>query len=173
MRARTRRVLKSAAAGAAGGLVASYVMNIFQSALGEAGQVFPRGRDQEKSGSREQSDDATVKAAAAISRAVFHHELSRSAKKVAGPAIHYAFGTALGAVYGLWAESRPYSRPRLGLAYGALVWLGADELAVPALKLAPSPLKTPLASHVQALASHLVFGLATDALRRTAIRRVR
>ena len=47
----------------------------------------------------------------------------------------------------------------------------ADEVAVPALGFGPPPLETPASTHASALASHAVYGLTTDLVRR-ALRRV-
>ncbi|MGC2658724.1 MAG: DUF1440 domain-containing protein, partial [Bryobacteraceae bacterium] len=110
-------------------------------------------------------DDATVKAAKAISTSVFHHELSNDEKKWAGPAVHYGLGTALGAVYGSVAECSAV-QAGAGAAYGTAVWIGADEIAVPVLGLSEPPTKTPVSGHAMALASHLVFGLVTHFTRK-------
>jgi putative membrane protein len=91
---------------------------------------------------------------------LFNHELTENQKEWAGPAVHYGLGSALGAVYGLMA-ARPEARAGAGTSYGAAVWLAADEVAVPMLGLSGPPSETPLSGHVNALASHLIFGLVT------------
>ena len=92
-------------------------------------------------------------------------------KKVAGPTVHYAFGTITGGLYGAAAELAPIIRSGAGLPFGAVFWLAADEAAVPALGLSKPPTEYPLSTHASALASHFVYGLTTDIVRR-AIRRV-
>jgi uncharacterized membrane protein YagU involved in acid resistance len=143
-------------------------MNAFQSLLAQAetkasgnggGEEQPKG------------DDATVKTANAISTSLFLHKLNESEKKWAGPLVHYAFGTATGALYGLVAARVPEAAAGRGTAYGSAVWLGADEVAVPAFGLSEGPDKTPLSGHAKALASHLVYGFVTDAVRRLLIAR--
>jgi putative membrane protein len=47
------------------------------------------------------------------------------------------------------------------------VWLGADEIGVPALGLSGPPTQYPLSVHLYALASHLVYGFTTELVRRT------
>jgi putative membrane protein len=54
-----------------------------------------------------QDEDSTVKTASAISEGVFRHALTEDEKKVAGPAVHYAFGAGVGGVYGALAEMAP------------------------------------------------------------------
>src|SRR5690349_7873424 len=115
-------VLKGLVAGLAGGLVASWTMNQFQAAWTRAAKGFekPHGAQsmQPTEGSnpddeildlshaqsqsnepKENQDDATVETAKVISNA-FGHELQESEKKPAGAAVHYAFGTLSGGMYG-------------------------------------------------------------------------
>jgi uncharacterized membrane protein YagU involved in acid resistance len=80
-------------------------------------------------------EDSTVKTASAISQAIFHHGLTDAQKERAGPAVHYAFGTAMGALYGVLANRRDSRRLGWGLPFGAAIWLGAHVITVPALGL--------------------------------------
>jgi uncharacterized membrane protein YagU involved in acid resistance len=59
-----------------------------------------------------------------------------------------------------------------GALFGAIAWLGADEIAVPAFGLGKPPEKTAPGDHAYALASHLVFGVALDTARRIFNRRM-
>lgn len=172
---------KGLVAGLVGGLVASWTMNEFQSLVsklseddeksqgGESakGQKKQQGKQSQE---KKEGDDATVKAASAISENVFDHKLTRSEKKIAGPAVHYAFGTLTGGLYGATAELAPAISAGIGLPFGAVFWLAADEAALPALGLSKSPTEYPLSTHAYALASHFVYGLTTDIVRR-AVRR--
>jgi uncharacterized membrane protein YagU involved in acid resistance len=173
---------KGAVAGLAAGLAATYVMTQFQNLSGKLAKALEEDEPQNpqhaadrgkpESGERKkQQDDATVKAASAISQGLFHHELTREEKKVAGPAMHYGFGTLTGGVYGALAEVAPAVTRGAGLPFGTAVWLGADEVAVPAFHLSGPPLAYPPAVHARALAAHLVYGLAMETTRRL-VRRV-
>jgi len=53
-----------------------------------------------------------------------------------------------------------------GLPNGASIWVVADERVVPALGLSKSPTEYPLSIHAYALASHFVYGLTTELVRR-------
>ncbi len=143
-------------------------MNQFQSLWSSASRALSSNGNQKQESSAE-SEDATVKTAKAISCAVFQHELTDSEKKWAGPLVHYGFGTALGALYGVLAETVPGSRAAYGTVYGSAVWLGADEIGVPAFGLSAPPKETPASSHVRALASHVVYGFVTDVVRRVTL----
>lgn len=177
-------VLKGLAAGLFAGLVASWTMNQFQilwSNLAEGdkqsqGKISSQqggGRKgkQKKEQPQEGGNDATVKAAEAISESVFDHDLTKSEKKLAGPAVHYAMGATSGAIYGTMAELTPFVTIGAGLPFGTAVWLVADEAAVPALGLSESSTDVPISKHAYALASHFVYGLTTEIVRR-AVRNV-
>lgn len=167
-------VLRGLAAGLIGGLVASWTMNQFQvftSKLAKEMEKSSGGQKKKEEPRKKEGDDATVKAASAISEGIFDHKLTKSEKKVAGPAVHYALGTLTGGFYGAAAELAPIISTGAGLPFGAIFWLAADEAAVPALGLSKPPTEYPLSTHAAALAAHFVYGLTTDVVRR-AIRRV-
>jgi uncharacterized membrane protein YagU involved in acid resistance len=95
-------------------------------------------------------------------------ELSHQTKKKAGPIVHYAFGTAMGAVYGLGEETtlrrwRKARSPIAGIAFGTALFLGADEIVIPALGLGEKPSDSPASTHVYGLISHLVYGATLQA----------
>jgi uncharacterized membrane protein YagU involved in acid resistance len=153
-------VWKGLAAGAAAGVIGSWAMNRFQSLLSRASSS---GQDQQQQSSDE---PATVKAAVEVSRRVLHQELADSEKETAGEIAHYAMGVVSGAVYGAAAAAVPAASAGLGLAFGTALWLIADETMVPALGLSKGPMDYPVSSHASAWASHLVYGVSTDLVRR-------
>lgn len=167
-------VAKGLVAGLIGGLVASWAMTQLQNLLSQMGQEQSSEssgqeegeQQQEEQTQQETSEPATVKAAAAVSDRVLHHELTEQEKSKAGTAMHYGFGTTMGGVYGVAAELAPAITAGQGLAYGTTVWLAADEVAVPALGLASPPTQHPPSTHAYALGSHLVYGLVLEAVRR-------
>ena len=181
MREDNANIWKGIVAGIAGGLVASWTMNQFQAAwtrLAEgtekphgAQSMKPAQGSNEKGQDSKEDENATVKIAEAISEGVFGHELQESEKKPAGAAVHYAFGTASGALYGALAEVAPQVTTAAGIPFGAAFWLLADEVSVPLLGLAKGPTEYPLSTHAYALASHLVYG-ATAELSRRAVRQI-
>ena len=176
-------LLKGLVAGLTAGFVASWTMNEFQAAWSKAAEGFEKphgaqamqpsqgGEPGKESQNKEQQDDATVKAAKAISENILGRELEESEKRGAGAAVHYAFGTATGGLYGAVAEFAPAVTRAGGLPFGAAFWLVADETAVPLLGLSEGPTKYPLSTHAYALASHLVYGLTAELTRR-AVRKI-
>lgn len=160
---------KGAFAGLVGGLTASWVMGQFQKAVPADAFAELLGEDPDPGGNsegEESSEPATVETAEEIAEGVFDHRLTEPEKETAGPAVHYALGTTVGALYGATAEVWPRVAAGYGLPFGTAFWLGADEVAVPALGLAGPPTEQPPSTHLYALASHLVYGLTTDLLRR-------
>jgi uncharacterized membrane protein YagU involved in acid resistance len=123
-------------------------------------------RDQNERAARDPGEPATVKLAALVSERVFHRELPERAKPLAGHAVHYGFGTTMGGAYGAMAEIVPAVTAWGGLLFGAGLFLLADEMAVPALRLAAPPQRYPVATHVDALLAHFVYGVTCELLRR-------
>lgn len=172
-----RHVLRGMAAGFLAGAAASWVMNEFQAmrpqrrqgddtARERGAREAPESQERKEQESSGMDENATVQTAVAISRNVFHHELSESGKQIAGPAVHYAYGATVGALYGGLAELLPGVSAALGLPFGFAVWLLGDEIAVPALGLARRPTEYPPRVHADALAAHFMYGAATDLFRR-------
>jgi uncharacterized membrane protein YagU involved in acid resistance len=178
---------KGLAAGIVGGLVASWTMNRFQDVWSKIGKGiedwshnefqnewdgFTKGLD-ERSDTQtstlsppEAQDDTTVRAASAVSEGLFDHKLTQNEKKVAGPAVHYLLGTAVGGLYGAAAEVAPKVTVGSGLPFGAVFWLVVDEGAVPLLGLSKGPTAYPVSTHAYALSSHFVYGLTAEVVRR-------
>lgn len=69
--------------------------------------------------------------------------------------VHWLYGTQWGVVYALLPIPRT---PLAGLAYGAILWLGSDELLLWALGIAENPTHYRFESHASALAAHAVYG---------------
>jgi putative membrane protein len=173
-------VCRGMVAGMLAGCAASWLM----STLGDQGRAQakaqPQRGERESGGeSRRQSarrnaaenggvavEVPTVATAQVVARKMFEHELSPDEKRIAGPAVHFAYGSLIGALYGGAAEIFPSIGAGLGLPFGAALWLLGDEIAVPALGLGKSPAEIAPDKHADALASHFVYGVTTDLLRR-------
>ena len=94
-----KRIARGLAAGVAGGLVASWVMNQFQTLWSKASEKFSEGANgQEQPTKQPQNDDedASMKVADKISRNLLGRGLNRQEKEKSGPIVHYAFGSAMG-----------------------------------------------------------------------------
>jgi len=174
-------IAKGALIGAAAGLFAGWAMVQFQKlwALGQdelnnrqAESETPKHRQaaQQEQEQQGDSDDATQKLANKISQATIDRDLTKREKEVAGPAIHYGFGALVGAIYGGLAEVTDLTTAGFGTVFGTLLFVGADEVAVPALKLSPPPNKVSADKHLYGWVSHLVYGASLEAARRGLLR---
>lgn len=162
-------IAKGLLVGLVAGLVASWAMNRFQDVwlAASPSDAANKGTNREdRNAASEDQDDATVKAASAVTEGLFNHQLTPAEKKIAGPAVHYAVGAAGGIVYGIASELMPQVKTGLGLPYGAAFWLAVDETIVPLLGLSKGPTGYPLSTHAYALASHLVYGATIEGTRR-------
>jgi hypothetical protein len=77
--------------------------------------------------------------------------------------VHWAFGIAMGALYGGVRGRGPLPDTLGGALFGSSVWLLASELALPLLGLSPGPAATSGRKHAQHFAAHLVYGTVTAA----------
>ncbi len=152
---RRRNPWKGLFAGALGGFAGSYAMSQFHKLLPKP--TLP---------SSEKKEDSTVKAASAISQHMFHHELTTQQKKTAGPAVHYAFGISVGAMYGTLVEFAEPARAGWGLPFGTAVWLGAHVITVPALGLSKPVTQSAPLSEAAEFSAHLVYGVVGESVRR-------
>ena len=179
-------VWKGALAGLVAGLLASWVMDRFQDvwlglssndgstkketssehALQPSNLKALQSLDQTGHVDTGSEDNATVKAASAVSESVFDHKLTPEEKTIAGSAVHYAVGATSGIVYGVTAELLPEVTAGAGLPYGTAFWLMVDEGMVPLLGLSKAPNAYPVSTHIYAFASHLVFGATAEGVRR-------
>jgi hypothetical protein len=91
--------------------------------------------------------------------------LDKEKKKQAGQAVHYTFGTLMGIVYGVSAELVPEVTTGAGTAFGTLLFLGAEEVAIPAFRLSPPAADTPPIDHLQHWAAHIVYGGSLELVR--------
>ena len=159
---------KGAVAGAVAGLAATVVMTQFQNLWSSAKKKLSEHEDKPKQAkpSPAQQANPTVLVADTLSRKLSGKEIPRKHKQTAGNLVHFGFGTAMGVLYGLLTEASPSVRPGYGLAYGAALFAGADEIAVPALDLSKRPTEVPLGQHLYGLASHLVYAASLEGARR-------
>lgn len=178
---------KGIVAGCIGGLVASWTMNEFQQAwskllsgnershgaqsLQQGTPEHGVGRELQERGQTEEDENAAIRAGTAVAEFIFNRRLEKNEREMAGEVAHYAMGAGSGAIYGALTEVQPKATAGAGIPFGAAVWLIADEGLVPALGLSKSADQYPLSIHVYAFASHLVYGLSTEIVRRS-VRRV-
>jgi hypothetical protein len=162
-------LLKHVVAGVTAGLAGAWAMDCFQNMLSKASSRSSGAAGQQEQPQQE-DEPTTVKTADAIAVAITGHPVPKDGKSVAGAAVHYAFGGAVGAMYGAAASRTDDVSAWAGLPFGATVWLVSDEMGVPLSGLSKGPWEYPLATHASALAAHLVYGITTEMARRLILR---
>jgi len=120
---------------------------------------------------REEGRNANELAAQAIAITIGGRPLTCEELTIAAPLAHYSFGAALGAVYGGFIRNDSHYVFTRGATFGTAVWLLADEVAMPLLRLSRPTTERSLEKHLQSFVSHIVFGTVAE-LARAAIRRV-
>ncbi len=175
-------IVKGLVAGVIAGFVGTAVMNQFQKMLSnmllgeershgaqslqQGSPNHGAGRMLKERGKENPNDDSAERMASAISVGAFDHELTEDEKDTAGTLFHYGFSVSMGALYGATVELIPQATVGAGSAFGAAVWLGADEGVVPLLGLSKDSSEYPFPIHASAFASHIVYGLTTEGVRR-------
>jgi hypothetical protein len=85
---------------------------------------------------------------------------SREHQDALSTALHFAFGSASGALFGVIAPKRLIARLPLGMAYGAGIW-GVSYMGwVPAFGIMPHASRDRRDRQIVMLAGHLVYGTA-------------
>ena len=140
--------------GVAAGLAAAWAMTLFQN-----GWMHITAEP-------EPAETAASKAADALSEQASGAPIKECNKKTADAVLHYLTGALMGGAYGLVGGMFPKLFAGRGILFGAGVWLLADEIAVPALRLGPPPTEAKPKDHALGIAAHLVFGAVLDISRR-------
>jgi hypothetical protein len=91
-------------------------------------------------------------------------ELTPKQPNPAGIAMHYGLGIAPGALYGALRENFPVIAAGRGSLFGLAVFLLNDELLNTVSGSGADPRDYPWQAHGRGLVSHLVYGMATDAV---------
>jgi putative membrane protein len=160
---------KGLLAGGLAGAAASWVMNRMPEPAGALERERERGHggqslrvDEPESGIDYEDEDATMKVATRVARQTTGRELGLEQRQTAGVAVHYAFGTTVGAIYGAVKEVAPEAARGLGVPFGATVWLAANAVLLPSLGLSRKPEDMPAWVEGHSFAGHLVYGVSTE-----------
>jgi hypothetical protein len=162
-------MLNGIIAGAIGGLIGTWAMSEAQRgwtrAVGDEVPASAGGKhDARDWQERSEDQNSNEIAAQVVARYLLGRRLTQDELRFAAPLMHYSFGAVVGALYGAYAERG--RRARSGAGFGIVVWLAADEIAMPLLGLSAPTSRRPFEMHMQSLAAHLVYGAATESARR-------
>lgn len=178
MKSHKPSLLRGILTGAAAGIAATLIMDQFQKLAATGQQAVEKqqklaqgesewqiahetAQQEQKEAQQEGSTEIVARRIAEVAQI----SLPPQEKKKAGQAVHYTFGTLMGVVYAVTAELLPEITTGAGTAYGTLLFLGADEVAVPALQLSAPPTQTASTDHLQHWAAHIVYGGSLELVR--------
>jgi putative membrane protein len=102
----------------------------------------------------------------ALAEKIAGHSLSDGTKAIASESIHWAFGAATGAVYGAAAEFFPMVTDKEGTSFGLMLMSLTHETALPAMGLAAPPEEQTTREHTSEAATHILYGVVTERVRR-------
>jgi putative membrane protein len=102
---------------------------------------------------------------AVLAEKIAGHELHGEAKTVAVEAIHWGFGAAAGAAYGVLAEYYPAATAKEGASFGLALMALTHEGALPAMGLSEPPEEQSSREHSSEAATHLLFGVVAERVR--------
>ena len=94
------------------------------------------------------------------------HELVGTQKEVAVEAIHWGFGALTGAAYGALAEYYPAATAKDGAGFGMALSSLTHGTVLPAMGLAAEPEEQTVRERTSEMASHVLFGVVTETVRR-------
>lgn len=164
-RTTTQTPLGAVARGLAAGAVGTALMTVAQELSAKL---------QSSGGSEQQGDAGSAPAdpweqasmpaqvARRISEGVFHHEISPDKIPVLTHAMHWGYGTAWGAVYGMLQGTFGGRSVRQGVVFGAGVWAMSYVQLVP-MGLYQPPWRYPAKDTAMEVGYHLVYGAGVAA----------
>lgn len=142
-----KSLLKGLVAGLIGGLVATAAKTI-------AEKVYPPRTHGEP------------EPPAVLAKKLAGHELTTSQQATAIETIHWGFGALTGAAYGALAEFYPAATAKDGAGFGMALASLTHEGALPAMGLSAPPEEQTTRERTSEMASHAIFGVVTETVRR-------
>ena len=142
----TSALLKGLLAGAIGGLLATAVKSF-------AEKIYPHRTH----GEPEPPDVAAEKLAG--------HPLDETSKAIASESIHWVFGTAAGALYGVLAELYPAVTSKSGATFGLTLMSVTHQGALPAFGLSEPVEDQTVRERTSESATHILYGVVTEKVR--------
>lgn len=148
-------IVKGALAGAAGTAAMGAFMERAPGALERIGWSIPSGPKGPTA-----PDTPTEELAERLVEGVADERLPDDAKEPAGQAVHWTYGSAWGAFFGVMQASLKLPHLLHGVLFGLLVGTVADTV-MPRLGLQVAPGNKPAGLTAFQMAAHVVFGVTT------------
>jgi putative membrane protein len=94
------------------------------------------------------------------------HELTGTQREIATETIHWGFGALTGAAYGALAEYYPAATSKDGAGFGMALSSLTHGTMLPAMGLSAEPEEQTTRERTSEMATHLVYGVVTETVRR-------
>src|SRR5437879_1267738 len=101
------------------------------------------------------------------------HELVSAKKEFATGVIHWGFGALTGAAYGAVVEYYPPATAKDGAGFGMALSSLTHDTVLPAMGLAADPEEQTARERTSEMATHVVYGVVTETVRRVVRRMLR
>jgi len=151
-------IVKGALAGAAGTAVMSAFMERAPKLLENLGVQLPAERPGPTA-----PDSPNEAVAQRVASGVVRQPLDAEEKPTAGEAVHWTYGAAWGAFFGVMQSTLKLPHLVHGTIFGVLVGVVADTL-LPAMRLQRDPRTNPAPTNLMHMGAHVVYGIATAAV---------
>jgi len=148
-------IIKGAIAGAAGTFVMGEAMARVPELLERAGHPLPKSPPGPAA-----PDSPTEEVAERLAEGLAQDEIDEQTKAAAGQVIHWTYGAAWGAAYGVLQSSLRLPTVFGGALFGAGVGYVADTV-MPAMRLQTPPELNPRSVNLYHMGMHVVYGLTT------------
>ena len=142
-----RSLAKGLIAGLIGGLVATAAKTL-------AEKIYPPRTHREPGPSEE------------LAERIAGHELVGTQKEMAVESIHWGFGALTGAAYGALVEYYPAANAKDGAGFGMALSSLTHGTVLPAMGLSAQPEEQTARERTSEMASHVVYGVVTETVRR-------
>lgn len=160
---RHESALEVAAKGAAAGLVGTAVLSVVMPRLPQLLQQIGLGDEpapQPQNSAKKEQEGPTEKLAEKVAEGVFDKPIDDDTKKAVGQAIHWGYGAAWGAFYGIVQSSLRLPHLFHGTVFGGLLTLISSTL-VPSMGLTPPADKQSTQQKISGGISHMLYGWVT------------
>lgn len=101
-----------------------------------------------------------------LSERLAGHTLDADTRHIAGESIHWGFGAAAGAFYGVLAEFYPAVTAKEGAAFGLTLMSLTHEGVLPAMQLDAPPEDQTGREQTSEAATHLLYGVVAERVRK-------
>jgi len=152
------KLVKDAIFGAIGGAAGTFVLDKVMGFL--SGYQSKRDKWLERELIREEPTQALARKAASS----VGIDLGKERKQQLGTAVHWGYGIAWGAIYGVLRNRVGVTSKAAGVPFGIGFGLFGEGLLLPTFNLTPPATEFPISSHLVGVAAHCAYAATAEAV---------